>query len=582
MIWDADRLRMQLALGEDSRVEFKEAVFDGSRVRGPRRERVANELAAFGNTLGGALIFSVSDAGEVRPMNREEMDALESYISEICADRIRPLLRFTTQRLALPDGLSTLIVEVPQSALVHKGPGGYLSRQGSSVRELAPEALRSLFQQRGRSGQLGPDEEIVAGTGINTLDAALVDRFISSRTSQADETQLTKLGLIREDDSGVLRATVAGILLCTERPHEHISGAAVEAVRYSGTVLGRATQLDAATITGPLDEQIRGAVAFARRNTQVAARKAPGRVEIPQFHPRAVFEAVVNAVVHRDYSLADAKVRLFLFDDRLELYSPGALPNTLPIDAMRQRQATRNEALASLLRMLEVGDVHGAGDRQYYLEQRGEGVPIIYEETRALTGTEPTYELIGGAELCLTMPSARPPVPGIQGEVSVTAQGRPLAGATVLALYPNETWMREETDTLGRVRFGFHSELPITVYCAAPERRARVERGWQPPDALEIELEALPNGGSMVIPERTGHLPGLQGRLNPILDSLDRMYLYATNVSINEGRQQPVHFKLNEVLRLTDALGAEWLVRFVEMTGNSSVLEYEPPPPRPQ
>ena len=582
MLWDADRLRMQLALGEDSRVEFKEAVFDGSRVRGPRRERVANELAAFGNTLGGALIFSVSDAGEVRPMNREKMDALESYISEICADRIRPLLRFTTQRLALPDGLSTLIVEVPQSALVHKGPGGYLSRQGSSVRELAPEVLRSLFQQRGRSGQLGPDEEIVAGTGINTLDAALVDRFISSRTSQADETQLTKLGLIREDDSGVLRATVAGILLCTERPHEHISGAAVEAVRYSGTVLGRATQLDAATITGPLDEQIRGAVAFARRNTQVAARKAPGRVEIPQFHPRAVFEAVVNAVVHRDYSLADAKVRLFLFDDRLELYSPGALPNTLPIDAMRQRQATRNEALASLLRMLEVGDVHGAGDRQYYLEQRGEGVPIIYEETRALTGTEPTYELIGGAELCLTMPSARPPVPGIQGEVSVTAQGRPLAGATVLALYPNKTWMREETDTLGRVRFGFHSELPITVYCAAPEQRARVERGWQPPDALEIELEALPNGGSMVIPERTGHLPGLQGRLNPILDSLDRMYLYATNVSINEGRQQPVHFKLNEVLRLTDALGAEWLVRFVEMTGNSSVLEYEPPPPRPQ
>lgn len=582
MIRDADGLLAQIALGEDSRVGFKEAVFDGSRVRGPRRERVANELAAFGNTLGGALIFSVSDAGEVRPMNREEMDALESYVSEICAGRIRPPLRFTTQRLALPDGQSTLIVEVPQSALVHKGPGGYLSRQGSSVRELAPEALRSLFQQRGRCGQLGPDEEIVAGTGVNTLDAVLIDRFVSSRTSQADETQLTKLGLIREDDRGVLRATVAGVLLCTERPDEHISGAAVEAVRYSGTVLGRATQLDAATITGPLDGQIRDAVAFARRNTRVAARKAPGRVEIPQFHPRAVFEAVVNAVVHRDYSLADAKVRLFLFDDRLELYSPGALPNTLPIDAMRQHQATRNETLASLLRMLEVGDVHGAGDRQYYLEQRGEGVPIIYEETRALTGTEPTYELIGGAELCLAMPSARPPVPGIQGEVSVTAQGRPLAGATVLALYPNKTWMREETDTLGRVRFGFHSELPITVYCAAPEHRGRVERGWRPPDALEIELAALPNGGSMVIPERTGHLPGLKGRLNPILDSLDRMYLYVANVSINEGRQQPVHFKLNEPLRLTDALGAEWLVRFVEMTGNSSVLEYEPPPRRPQ
>ena len=580
MLWDTDKLLKQLSLGEDSRVEFKEAVFEGSRVREPRRERIANELAAFGNTLGGALIFSVSDKGEVRPMSRDKMDALEAYISEICADSIRPPLPFVTQRLALPDGSSALIIEVERSALVHKGPGGYLSRQGSSARELAPEALSRLFQQRGRSGLLGPDEEIVTGTGVNSLDEALVDRFISSRTRQADETQLAKLGLVREDDIGVLRATVAGVLLCTERPNEYISGAAIEAVRYSGDVLGRAAQHDATTITGPLDRQIHDSVNFARRNTRVAARKAPGRVDIPQFNPRAVFEAIVNAVVHRDYSLADAKIRLFLFDNRLELYSPGALPNTLPIEAMRQRQATRNETLASLLRMLEVGDVHGAGDRQYYLEQRGEGVPIIYEETVALTGNEPAFELIGGAELRVTMPSARPPVPGIQGEVAVTARGRPLAGATVLALYPNKTWMKEETDTFGRAHFGFHSELPINVLCAAPAHCAHVERDWHPPTPLSVELQTLPAGGSMVIPERTGHLPGLEGRLNPILDTLDRMYLYATNVAINEGRQQPVRFKLNEAMRLTDVHGAELLVRFIEMTGNSSVLEYEPPPPR--
>ena len=580
VLWDADKLLKQLELGEDSRIAFKEVVFTGSRVREPRRQRIANELAAFGNTLGGALIFSVSDAGEVRPMNREMMDALEAYVSEICADSIDPPLEFTTQRLALPGGSSALVVDVERSPLVHRSPGGYLSRKGSSTRELPPEALRRLFQQRGRSGLLGPDEVIVTGTGLRTLEAALVDRFISSRTRQADETQLAKLGLVREDDSGVPRATVAGVLLCTEHPDEYISGAAIEAVCYSGNVLGRAAQHDAATITGPLDRQIRDTVNFVRRNTRVAARKAPGRVETPQFNPRAVFEAVVNAAVHRDYSIAGAKIRLFLFDDRLELYSPGALPNTLPIEAMRQRQATRNETLASLLRMLEVGDVHGAGDRQYYLELRGEGVPIIFEETRALTGSEPVFELIGGAELRLTMPAARPPVPGIQGEVSVTSQGRPLGGATVLALYPNKTWMMEETDTLGRVRFGFHSELPITVFCAAPAHRARVERCWRPPTPLSIELGALANGGSMVIPDQTGHLPGLAGRLNPILDNLDRMYLHATNVAIDEGRQQPVHFKLGEAMRLTDVHGAEWLVRFVEMAGNSSVLEYEPLPPR--
>ena len=170
-----------------------------------------------------------------------------------------------------------------------------------------------------------------------------------------------------------------------------------------------------------------------------------------------------------------------------------------------------------------------------------------------------------------------PPVAGIEGLVRVLAAGRPLAAATVLALYPNKTWMQEKTDSFGRAAFGFHSDLPITVFCAAPGYHAHVQRDWHPPAPLSVELDTLPGGGSEVFAERTGHLPGLTGRLDPILDSHDRMYLYTTNVSIDEGRQQPVHFALNQPLRLTDANGAEWLVRFIEMIGNSALLEYEPP-----
>ena len=498
MPWNSDSLLQQLELGEDSRVEFKEAVFSGNRVRASHRDAIADELAAFGNTIGGTLIFSMSDAGKVRPMNRQQMDALETFVGEICSDSIRPPLAFVTQRLALPDDSFVLVVEVEQSALVHRSPGGYLSRQGSAKREMSPEALNRLFQPRGRSGLLGPDEAIVAGTGPNTLDEPLVDRFLSSRTIDSTAAQLAKLGLVREDDSRVTRATVAGVLLCTVRPDEYIRGAMIEAVRYRGTVLGRANQHDAASITGPLDRQVRDAVNFARLNTRVAARKAPGRIETPQFSPRVLFEAIVNAVVHRDYSMENAKIRLFIFDDRLELYSPGALPNTLPIEAMRNRQATRNETLASIFRMLAVGDIVGAGDRQYFLEQRGEGVPIIYEQTRELTGREPEYELLGGAELRLTVPSARPPVTGIEGEVSVSAGGQPLADTQVVALYPNKTWMEEKTDAFGRVTFGFHSELPITVFCAAPGHAARVERDWHPPEPLAVQLEPLPPGGSTV------------------------------------------------------------------------------------
>ena len=122
---DADKLRTRVTLGEDSRVRFMEVDFTGGCVSEPRREAIANELAAFGDTLGGGLIFSVSNAGEVRPMTREMMGALKVYVSEICADSIDPPLEFTTQRLPLPNGSSVLVVDVERSPLRHRSPGGY-------------------------------------------------------------------------------------------------------------------------------------------------------------------------------------------------------------------------------------------------------------------------------------------------------------------------------------------------------------------------------------------------------------------------------------------------------------------------
>lgn len=574
--WTAESLAERLALGEDSRVEFKEVFFRGDKVATPRRKMIADELAAFGNTLGGTLILSVSDAGEVQPLDRQKLDFLENFIFEICEDRIDPPLAFTTQRVALPQG-PVLVVEVGRSDPVHLSPGGYLHRQGSSKRHLSSEALHRLFQQRSRSGLAGPDETIVAGTGAGTFDPDLRDRLLSSRTDEPPRNQLIKLGMLREDRSGALRATVAGVLLGADRPDNYIRGARIEAVRYLGSVLGEARQHDAKTLRGPLDKQIREAVQFVRLNSAVSARRSPGLIEIPQFNDRAVFEAIVNAVVHRDYTIENARIRLFIFDDRLELYSPGSLPNSLTVEAMRARQSTRNETLASLMGRLPIGDIPGSGDRRFFLQERGEGVPIIYRQTRGLTGRDPVYELLNGYELRLTIPAAPPPVEGISGEVTVLAAGKPLVGARVVAHYPNLTWMAADTDTFGRATFDFHSELPITVFCAALGYTARVEQAWRPPEPLSLELEELRGGGSAVFTEGTGHLPGLAGRLNPILDNLDRTYLYTTNIAIEEGKAQPVHFKLGRPLLLTDVNGFEWSVRFVDMIGKSSLVEYRPP-----
>ena len=92
--------------------------------------------------------------------------------------------------------------------------------------------------------------------------------------------------------------------------------------------------------------------------------------------------------------------------------------------------------------------------------------------------------------------------------------------------------------------------------------------------ALAIELEPLPGGGAVIFPEATGHVPGVTGRLNPKRDTRDQTYLYASNIAINEGQQQPVHFDTGEERRLTDAEGRKRLVRIVEVIGRSALVEY--------
>ena len=115
----------------------------------------------------------------------------------------------------------------------------------------------------------------------------------------------------------------------------------------------------------------------------------------------------------------------------------------------------------------------------------------------------------------------------------------------------------------------------MTVFAAADGYAAHLERGWTPAERpLSLELALLPAGGAVVFPEATGQLPQLSGRLNPIRDTHDRTYLYASNIAIDEGRQQPVSFVLGDELHLTDAEGRQKLVRIVEILGRSALVEY--------
>jgi ATP-dependent DNA helicase RecG len=408
-----EELLAKIRLGEDSSFEMKAVAFRGANVAGPRRDDFADELAAMANSADGVCLLGVDDKSrDILGIPLERLDTVETFVREVCNDSVNPPLTVRITRIELPDTLGTLHpiikIDVPRSLFVHKSPGGYFYRIGSSKRELKPDRLARLFQQRSQARIIRFEEQTVPETMATDLDEELWRRFVGAQQSDPLGT-LRKMKLLTLDDTGIERATVAGVLLCADHPETWLRGAYIEAVRYRGIRQDSNYQLDAAQITGPIDRQIRDALDFGRRNMTVAATKTPERQDIPQFSVRAMFEAIVNAVAHRDYSIHGSKIRLFIFDNRLELYSPGSLPNSVTIETLPLRQSTRNELITSLLSRCPVGDPAAEVGRRYLMERRGDGVPVIMSETEALSGRAPVYRLVDDTELLLIMWAARLP-----------------------------------------------------------------------------------------------------------------------------------------------------------------------------
>ena len=403
---DATLIR-RIRLGEDSTLELKRVLLSGDRVTSPHRNEFADELAAFANSRGGTLVLGVDDATrEVFGIPLEYLDAVEGWGREICNDSVRPALDVDILKLELPDAAGTLVpvirIDIASSLFVHKSPGGYFRRIGSSKREMTAEFLARLFQERSQSRMIRFDESLVPRTEPGDLNYLLTRRFLREDSSKEDVTEAVarKLRLVSDDADDVARLTLAGVLLGTRNPQQWLPHTYIQAVSYAGERTDADYQTDARDIEGPLDEQVAEALHFVQRNMLVRATKMTARVERPQFSERAVFEALVNAVAHRDYSMAGSRIRLHLFGDHLELYVPGTLANTLSPDSLHLRQASRNELIVSLLARCPAPANLG---RMHLMDRRGDGVPIIRKECQQLSGRLPEYDLIDDSELRLVI-----------------------------------------------------------------------------------------------------------------------------------------------------------------------------------
>jgi predicted HTH transcriptional regulator len=409
-----EELMQKISLGEDSTIEFMAVRIPGSKVNAPTGKDLADEIAAFANTDDGVLLLGVNDDGEVEGVAADKLEILEEHVRNACTDLIQPPPKVSIRRQLLPslagDNRAVLKIDISKGLFLHTSPGGTKWRVGSKCTKMPDVYADRRRQQLSLSRFLSFDEMPIPWASVEILDDGLLAEVLPNMGADR-ETFLRKMRFISPDDDGALRPTVGGVLFATPKPVEYLRNAYIDAVAFQGEEIVSNYQLDHQIIEGPIHQQIERAFIFCKSNTKTRAIKAPSRTEYPQYSERALFEAIVNAVAHRDYSVSSSHIRLFIFSNRIEIYSPGGFPNTLDAESIALRQAHRNPLISSVLSRYPVPETLLGAGRTHLMDQLGAGVPIILKESEKLSGVVPTYKNIDDSEILLTIFAAKAPAP---------------------------------------------------------------------------------------------------------------------------------------------------------------------------
>ncbi|MDQ3250583.1 MAG: putative DNA binding domain-containing protein [Chloroflexota bacterium] len=365
-----------IAGGEDSYTEFKLDI--------SQRSDLAGEMVAFANTDGGQLLVGIDDdgaiVGVVNPQQTEE--AVVNIARNNCVAPLTPLI----DRIDI-DGQIIVVVQIlRRSGAPHENNSGQcFIRVGSSKRLCTPQERARMLQA---ASLVHFDESPVARTTGADLDleafAKYYQRIYEQPFRDADVPLVSMLENMRflvADLQGASRLSLAGLLLFAKRPQDFLYYARISAVRWAGLEAGE-TIIDRQEIIGRLDQQIEQAEAFILRNTRLSTQiNSVRQSDQPEYPRPALREVLVNAVAHRDYSLAGAQILLYIFDDRIEMRSPGTLPNSVTLANIRTHYSRpRNETIARVL--FNLG----------YVNTLGSGIPRIIRLMQAQGGRPPDFE----------------------------------------------------------------------------------------------------------------------------------------------------------------------------------------------
>lgn len=346
-----------------------------------RDETIAEALVALANAKGGDVFFGISKSG--KPQKFPNPAATRDRVLRVALLCDPPLI-IPAPKIEHHDGHPVVVIHIPPDLPhVYNFDGRYLIYQNDEIVPLRGEALRSLIFARGESSF---DGRVTPEAGRDALNWDAVRAYVAAVDALrhlSPEEALLKRGCLK-DENGVLRPTNAGILLFGRDPQQFFPQAEITVARYTGIQMS--DTFLRADIRGTLPEQARRAEAFIRENIahSVEMNDHMQRAETSLYPLSAVREVIINALAHRDYSIRGDSIRLLLFANRLECYSPGRLPGHITIQNILEERFSRNAIIVQVLYDMGFIERLGYGIDRIVRSMAENGMPEpVFSETTA-------------------------------------------------------------------------------------------------------------------------------------------------------------------------------------------------------
>lgn len=423
-------LKILIQEGEGTTLEFKESL----------SASFARELVGMANTIGGRILLGVRDDGTVAGV--KDTNNLRARIQDIARNCDPPV-----KVLAEPVG-EVLVIRVRESeAKPVQCSDGFFWRQGAVTQKLSREEIRDFFRNEGAIRfdlSVCPKFRYPQDFDRAKFDAWLERSRISVRKPAEDI--LVNIDAA-ERSGGKLLFRNAGVLFFARNVRHFFNQAYITCLLAKGT--SKADILDRKDFDGGIVADIEDAMRFIERNTRTAWRiEKIQREDIPEYPMKALREAIINAVMHRDWFMEGANVFVELYTDRIEISSPGGLPKGMKLSDLGHKSIRRNALIADMLHRIEFIEKAGTGIKRIRDEARAQGCPEpVFEETGFVTATFfPNPEV--------RAPAGTSPAPGrhqVEGEVTPQVPRKYQASTpqviTVLAAATGGDKTREQLQT---------------------------------------------------------------------------------------------------------------------------------------